>query len=416
MATPFSRRSFLGTTAAAVVAAHSGMIRTGGAEAIPGFDQTKTEFDRTKAWVPYSDRKIRVGLVGYGLCKFSAEFEFQNHPNVEVVAVSDLFPDRCAALAAAVKCPKTYPSLEEMVKDDKIEAIFVATDAPSHARHCIEVLNHGKHVCTAVPAFRGDIEDAERLLACVKKNSGLVYAMFETSVFHDDLYAMKQLYTADVFGHLVYSEGEYCHPHSLGTPSLDSYKDWRKKGCPMWYPTHATAYYVGVTHGSFIQVSCQGTAPFAASERQPNVIGNVFNSEVGLFRTSEGGLCRIIICGSQGEYLEAGRLRGEYAGYDWHNGRAADGFVGDAAGKKRLEKALAKGLLLKKPALPPGVRPGGHGGSHGYLGDDFIDAILRGRKPAGDVVDALNMTVPGYYAHLSATKDGETLKIPQFSL
>ena len=415
MSNKLTRRSFLGTTASAVVATHSLLHRAHGAEAIPGFDQTKTDYDRTKVWQPFSDRKIRVGLVGYGLCQFSAAFEFQNHPNVEIVAVSDLFPDRCAALAKQVKCRKTYPSLEEMVKDDRIEAIFVATDAPSHARHCIEVLNHGKHVCTAVPAFWGDIEDAEKLLACVRKNSGLVYAMFETSVFHDDLYAMGRLYAAEVFGHIVYAEGEYCHPHSLGTPSLASYKDWRKNGCPMWYPTHATAYYVGVTHGSFLQVSCHGTARFDKSQREPNGIGNLFNSEVGLFRTSEGGLCRIIICGSQGEYLEAGRLRGEYAGYDWHNGRA-EGFVGDAAGKQRLAQALAKGVQTKKHALPPGVAAGGHGGSHGYLADDFIDAILRGRRPAVNVIDALNMTVPGYYAHLSALKDGENLKIPQYSL
>jgi predicted dehydrogenase len=415
MPAKLTRRSFLGTTASALVATHAGITRARSAEAIPGFDQTQTDFDRTKAWRPFSDRKIRVGLVGYGLCKFSAAFEFQNHPNVEVVAVSDLLPDRCAALATHVKCGKTYPSLEEMVKDDKIEAIFVATDAPSHARHCITVLSAGKHVCTAVPAFRGDIEDAERLLACVRKNRGLVYAMFETSVFHDDLYAMEKLYAADVFGRIVYSEGEYCHPHSLGAPPLASYKDWRKNGCPMWYPTHATAYYVGVTHGSFVQVSCQGTPLFDKTQRQPNAIGNIFHSEVGIFRTGEGGLSRIIICGSQGEYLEAGRLRGEYAGYDWHNGRG-EGFVGDATGKQRLKRALQQGLQTKKCALPPGVAAGGHGGSHGYLADDFIDAILRGRKPAVDVIDALNMTVPGYYAHLSAIKEGETLKIPQYSL
>jgi predicted dehydrogenase len=402
-----TRRSFLGTTVA-VTAAQAG-------QAIPGFDQTRTDVDRSKVWQPFSDRKIRMGLVGYGVCKFAAEFEFQNHPNVEVVAVSDLFPDRRAALAEHVQCSKTYPSLEEMVRDDHIEAVFVATDAPSHARHCIEVLNHGKHVCTAVPAFRGDIEDAERLLECVKKNRGLVYAMFETSVFRDDLYAMEKLYEANVFGNIVYSEGEYCHPHSLGAPPLGSYKDWRRHGAPMWYPTHATAYYVGVTHDSLVEVSCLGTASFDESRRRPNGIGNIFNSEVGLFRTGKGGLCRFIICGSQGEYLEAGRLRGEYAGYDWHNGRS-DGFVGDAAGKQRLEQAKAKGLQTKKHALPPGVSPGGHGGSHGYLGDDFIDAILRGRKPAVDVIDALNMTVPGYYAHLSATKGGETMKIPQYSL
>jgi predicted dehydrogenase len=404
-----TRRSFLGATSATAAAVQASQV-------IPGFDQTRTEVDRSKAWQPFSDRRIRMGLVGYGLCKFAAEFEFQNHPNVEVVAVSDLFPDRRAELAERVKCSTTYPSLEEMVKDDRIEAIFVATDAPSHARHCIDVLNHGKHVCTAVPAFRGDIEDAERLLECVKKNRGLIYAMFETSVFHDDLYAMEKLYAANVFGKIVYCEGEYCHPHTIGAPPLASYKDWRRHGAPMWYPTHATAYYVGVTHDSFVEVSCLGTAPFDESLRKPNRIGNIYKSEVGLFRTRQGGLSRMIVCGSQGEYLEAGRLRGEYAGYDWHNGRRSDGFVGDATGKQRLKEALASGLQTKKYSLPPGVSPGGHGGSHGYLGDDFIDAILRNRKPAVDVIDALNMTVPGYYAHLSAMKGGEIMKIPQYAL
>lgn len=414
MPAKLTRRSFLRGTATAVAASPALLPGARGAAAIPGFEQTKAT-PNAPTWQPYSDRRIRVGLVGYGVCKFSAQFEFQHHPNVEVVAVSDLFPDRCAALAQHVGCAKTYPSLEEMVKDDTIEAIFVATDAPSHARHCIEVLNHGKHVCTAVPAFRGDIEDAERLLACVKKNRGLVYAMFETSVFHEDLYAMERLYRANVFGHIIYAEGEYCHPHSLGTPPLGSYQDWRLHGAPMWYPTHATAYYVGVTHGSLVDVSCQGTAAFNPRERKPNRIGNIFNSEAGLFRTSEGGICRITICKSQGEYLEAGRIRGEYGGYSWRAGSAA-GFVGDAEGKQRLKQALAQGLKLEKPALPPGVSPGGHLGSHGYLAADFIDAILRRRKPAVDVIDALNMTVPGYYAHLSAMKGGELLKIPQYSL
>ncbi|AMV40521.1 Gfo/Idh/MocA family oxidoreductase [Planctomyces sp. SH-PL62] len=403
-----SRRSFL-TTSAAVAAGTSALGAAQDPKTIPGFDQTKTDYDPTKEWKPFSDRKIRLGIVGHGICKFGLAFDLQNHPNVELVAVSDLFPDRCAEMAQQAKCEKTYPSLEEMVKDDSIEAIYCATDAPSHAKHAILCLQHGKHVATAVPAFRGDIEDAEKLLECCKSNPGLVYAMFETSQFHDDLYAMERLYAAGVFGRLVYSEGEYCHPHSLGSPSLGSYKDWRKKGCPMWYPTHATAYYVGVTHKSFLEVSCQGTADFEESRRVPNSIGNVFTSEVGLFRTAEGGISRMMVCKSQGEYLEAGRIRGEYAGYN-HT------FTGDETGRKRYEEALKNGLQLKKPALPPGVQAGGHGGSHGYLGDDFIDAILRGRKPAVDVIDALNMTVPGYYAHLSAMKDGETLKIPQYSL
>jgi hypothetical protein len=107
---------------------------------IQGFEEAPTDPDASKGWRPVSDRKIRVGIVGYGVCQFGAAFSFQDHPNVDVVAVSDLFPDRCAALAKACRCEKTYPSLEELVEDDQIEAVFVATDAPSHARHCIEVL------------------------------------------------------------------------------------------------------------------------------------------------------------------------------------------------------------------------------------------------------------------------------------
>ena len=48
--------------------------------------------------------------------------------------------------------------------------------------------------------------------------------MFETSCFHDDCYAMRQIYQRGGFGKLVYSEGEYFH--YAATP-IPSYKDWR---------------------------------------------------------------------------------------------------------------------------------------------------------------------------------------------
>jgi len=85
-------------------------------------------------------------------------------------------------------------------------------------------------------------------------------------VFHDDLYAMEKIYGAGGFGKIIYSEGEYCHTRKPGAPPIGSYKDWRKNGCPMWYPTHATAYDVGVTHGSLTDVSCQGILGAASSQ------------------------------------------------------------------------------------------------------------------------------------------------------
>ena len=97
----FSRRGFMKGAAAL-----GAMAAAGAAEEKPiqGFEDTASNTVKGRAWAPVSDRKVRVGIVGYGVCRFGAAFGFQDHPNVEVVAVSDLFPDRCAELARACRC------------------------------------------------------------------------------------------------------------------------------------------------------------------------------------------------------------------------------------------------------------------------------------------------------------------------
>lgn len=394
---PVTRRSFLqalGLSSAALAVTPTAHAQE---KVIQGFEKAPTAPDASKGWKPVSDRKLRVGLVGYGVCQFGAAFGFQDHPNVEVVAVSDLIPDRCAGLAKAARCEKTYPSLEELVKDDRIEAVFVATDAPSHAQHCLEVLKHGKHVASAVPAVFGSVEDAHKLFDAVKA-SGLKYMMFETSYFHEDLYAMRQIYKAGGLGKLLYAEGEYFH--YMSTP-IDSYKGWRIGLPPQWYPTHSNAYYVGVTGGSFTEVSCMGT-PSTIEQFQPakNRYQNALATEIALFRTSEGGMARMgVSWDSPGYGGEMGRIRGQKGSY-----------YGQYEG---LEKNLPD---LKRPPLPPGVDAGGHGGSHGYLMNEFVTAILQNRTPLVDIAQALNMTVGGIVAHQSALKGGERMKIPQFKL
>ena len=69
-----------------------------------------------------------------------------------------------------------------------------------------------------------------------------------------------------------------------------------------------------------------------------------------------------------------------------------------------------------RPPLPPGMAAGSHGGSHGHLTSEFVDAILRDRKPWIDVAQSLNMTVAGIVAHQSAIRDGETLRVPQYHM
>ncbi len=404
----YTRRSFLTKSALLGAAASVFGDRLFAQEAptapkIQGFDETDTTTDASQEWKPFSDRKIKMGIVGFGLCQFGAQFGLQDHLNVEIVAVSDLFEERRAGLAKACRCEKTYESLEKMIEDDSIEAIFIATDAPSHADHAIKALNAGKHVASAVPAVWGSLEDAEKLFETVKK-TGLTYGMFETSAFHDDVFAARKIYKNGGFGQMVYSEGEYYH-YAAGT--LPGYRDWRRGLPPQWYPTHSNAYYTCVTGGSYTEVSCVGhVSKMEEYQSGANPYDNPFGTETALFKTSEGGSARMIVSwDTAGWGAEAGRMRGEIGAF---SGTYQP--LNDEAAKK------LEGVNLLKPALPPGVGAGGHGGSHGYLGNDFVDAILRGRLPVVNVAVALNTTVAGIVAHESAKRDGELMKIPQFQL
>ena len=367
---------------------------------IPGFEKNQKVTTAAGGWQSVSDRKIKVGIAGYGLCKFGATFFYQNHPNVEVVAATDLDPGRCAALAKAVGAPKTYPSCEEMIKDKSIEAIYIATDAPSHARLAIMALNHGKHVCSAVPAVFGfEAEDeAEKLFNAVQK-SGLKYMMNETSAYHADLYAKRMQYQAGALGQVMYSEGEYYHDFGSGLPGYNpkngkvDHMGWRRGLVPMWYPTHSAAYYTSITGGRFMEVSCLGTQSlYAEFQKENNSYQNPFGTEVAMYRTSEGGISRMVV------------------GWDLKD---AHGEKGRVYGQKSYKKARVDG---NRPPLPPGVGGGGHGGSHGHLTNNFIESILLDKQPIVGISDALNMTLSGVIAHKSALQNGEWMKIPQYEL
>ena len=95
-------------------------------------------------------------------------------------------------------------------------------------------------------------------------------------------------------------------------------------------------------------------------------------------------------------------MRGQVGAYN--NGFSG---IGDA-------NEIANNVNTDRPALPEGVEPGYHEGSHGPLTCDFIDSLLRNRRPTTDIANALNLTVAGIVAHQSALKDGELLKIPQY--
>ncbi len=416
-----TRKGFLGFGGAMLAAAQCRGVtvpKDKDGKVIAGFDERDAGKLTAKPWSPYSDRKVRVGIAGEGCCSFGSQFGYQTCPNVEVVACTDLNPDRCKALQQRVGAKKTYPSCEEMIKHasaDGLEAVYIATDARSHMRLAIMALEHGLHVASAVPALLGkdQLDLIPKLLAAVK-SSGRIYMMNETTAFRPECYAMRKLYENGKLGAITYTEGEYFHPGdnnpdaAKGKPrDYFSYGGWRWGLPPQYYPTHSNGFYTCVTHKRFTEVTCTGL-PSLKCTYKDNEYGNPYGSEYAMFKCEDGSCARMLVAWDTPAYgAEIGRIWGQKGCYVPEKGGYRGWFEGEV--KKSSE--------YLKPQLAPGMDLGGHGGSHGYLTDDFIRAIiLKDHKVCVDVVTALNTTVAGIYAHLSAMKGGETLKIPSFSL
>lgn len=394
------RRTFLGQAAGAAFAvAATGDVLARVPEILPPI------------WKPVSDRKIRIGVVGG---RFGCSFQWHEHPNCVVAAVSDLIPQRCQALQQRYGCDTAYESLEKLVLDSTLDAVAVFTDAPSHARHVLLCMEHGKHVISAVPACL-TLEEAHAMKAR-KEETGLRYMMAETTYYRRHTMMARRLYRDGAFGNLVYCEGEYYHPWPEGSGErhhlafYNGKRTWRYGLPPMLYPTHSTGFLIGVTGERLTRVSCVGHRPpdDEMYGEDKNVYGNPFDSGMGMFLTDRGHPFRCNV--SWGIHAHGERAQ-------WFGDKGAMYCAG--SGGQPTNMILPGKRLTSLPdfwdALPPPLRhASGHGGSHTFLTHEFISALIEDREPAIDMYEALAHTVPGIVAHESSFRDGEQLPIPQF--
>ena len=415
-----SRKSFLGMSGAFLAA---GCVSAGkeksaeGGKVVQGFDETDAGKLAAAPYVPFSDKKVRVGIAGEGFCSFGSAFAYQQHPNAEVVACAELTQEKRDLLQQRVGAKKAYPSCEEMIKhaaEDKLEAVYVATDARSHVQLAIMALEHGLNVVTAVPAFLGkdQLEYVPKLVDAVKR-SGKLYMMNETTAFRPECYAMRKLYEEGKFGAVTFCEGEYFHPggNSVGGPKPHdhfSYKAWRWGLPPQYYPTHSNGFYTCVTHKRFTEVMCTGvpSLKFPYTKEGENEYGNPYGSEYAMFKCEDGASARMLVAWDNPGYgAEIGRIWGQKGCYVPEKGGYRGWFE---------EELKANAGRYLKPQLAPQITElGGHGGSHAYLTDDFLRGILlKDHKVCVDVKTALDTTIAGVYAHLSAMKGGELIKVP----
>lgn len=365
------------------------------------------------------DSKLRVGVVGG---RFGTQFYFHEHPNSVVEAVADLRNDRRAALQKTYSCPKAYASLTELLKDRSVDAVALFTPAPDHAAHVLESLAAGKHVLCAVPAAMS-LEECQKLTEAVKR-TGLTYMMAETSYYQQLTISARKFQQAGEFGRIYACESEY---HHAGLDSLfveNGQRTWRYGLPPMHYPTHCTAHLLSVTGERITEATCIGWGDSDPVVKD-NAYKNPFWNETAMFKTDRGTAFRVAVWWKG---AHRGTERAQWYGdnmsffFNHPNGlgpaivRWSVGKEKDSAGFARQRAVLEKYEEVKWWAtemLPTPLRHNsGHEGSHTFLTHEFVDAILRRRKPAVDIHEAVAYTLPGIIAHQSALRGGEQMKVP----
>lgn len=367
-------------------------------------------------------KKIRIGVVGG---RFGLGFQWHEHPDCVVAAVSDLRPERRDALMKTYRCTRSYPSLEELVKDRTIDAVAVYTEGPNHVKHVTECMSHGKHVISAVPAAWGTLDECHLLRDTVRRY-GLTYMMAETSYYQQTTISARKFFQEGRFGEMFYCESEYQHA-GLDTLYFDNGKrTWRYGVAPMHYPTHCTAHLTGVTGRRLTEVVCHGWGDDSPILKD-NAYKNPFWNESAMFKTDQGRAFRVNIWwkgahrgGERAQWL--GTKMSFFAPHPNGLGpvivRASVQTEKDSGGFVRQLPAFEQ---YKQPEwwktdlLPEPLRHNsGHEGSHTFLTHEFIDALVHQRKPTVDVTEALAYTSPGIVAHQSALQGGALLKIPSF--
>jgi predicted dehydrogenase len=365
--------------------------------------------------------RIRIGIVGGN---FGRSFYFHEHPDCVVEAVSDLRPERRDALMETYRCPKSYESLEKLILDRNVDAVAIFTPAPDHVRHVVATLKSGKHALSAVPAAMS-LDECALLLETVK-STGLTYMMAETSYYQQATISARRFFQEGRFGTVYYTESEY---HHAGLEALffeNGQRTWRHGLPPMHYPTHCTAHLVSVTGERLAEVSCLGWGD-GDPILQDNAYGNPFWNEAAFFRTSAGHAFRVAVFWKGAHRgTERAQWYGDRMSFFCPNPNGMGPVV--VRSGKQVEKdsggfvrQLPEHEKYEQPAwwatdmLPAPLRhDSGHEGSHTFLTHEFVDALVKGRRPAVDVHEALAYTAPGIVAHQSALKGGLQMKIPSF--
>jgi predicted dehydrogenase len=162
-----------------------------------------------------------VGVVGLGYWGPNLARNFDRLPDAELTWLCDFSEE------ALERWGRTFPSarittrLEDLLSDESLDAVVVATPVPSHAELAIQVLGAGKHCFVEKPLAQSE-KDAEAVLEA-GRDAGRVLMAGHLLEYHPGVERLAELVASGELGELRYI---YSNRLNLGKHRQDENALW----------------------------------------------------------------------------------------------------------------------------------------------------------------------------------------------
>lgn len=369
---------------------------------------------------------VNVAIVGLG---FGAEFIpiYQRHPNANLAAICQRTEATLKEVGDKYGVGKRFTDYDELLKDDSIDAVHLNTPIPNHAEQAIKALKAGKHVACTVP-MATSVEDC-RTIVELTQSTGLKYMMMETVVYAREFLFMKDLYDRGELGRLQFLKASH-------QQDMEGWPGYWPGLPPMHYATHCVGPVLGLGRHEAEFVSCFPSGTIR--EEMHGCYGSPFAVETTHIRFRNSDLSAQVyrsLFDVARQYRESFEVYGSKKSVEWpliehrplvvHTAKKAEAEIPEEVTCPDFGHLLPDEIAPFTRGGVYGGRDGdehlsftqgaGHGGSHPHLVHQFV-RLLRGEGEGyPNAVQSANITLTGILAHESALKNGEIVRLPEWS-
>lgn len=145
---------------------------------------------------------IKIGVIGCGYWGPNLIRNFAENEKAELAWLCDLDEKRLESFKRRYPTVKTSTNFQDLIDDENLDAIVIATPVSTHFKFAKVALESGKHIFVEKP-FTDSIQTAEELVQIAKKN-GLNIFVDHIFLYTGAVRKIKNLIDSGELGNLLY--------------------------------------------------------------------------------------------------------------------------------------------------------------------------------------------------------------------